>query len=97
MKGQWQPIEWDPLVKLDHFTDAQQKVVRKLLREDCQFFAYDDDDIGCILSLKMHIPLHDMESVQKTYLSVPKPLHAEIKEYLQDLLNKGSVVPSRSS
>ncbi|KAK7891779.1 hypothetical protein WMY93_023742 [Mugilogobius chulae] len=34
--------------------------------------------------------------VQKTYMSVPKPLHNEVKEYLQDLLNKGWITPSRS-
>lgn len=84
-------------VNLDHLTKAQQEAVRKVLRDESQAFAYNNDDIGCIPSLKMHITLHDTRPVQKTYMSVPKPLHDEIKEYLQDLLNKGWVTPSRSA
>lgn len=76
-------------MNLDHLTKVQQEAVRKVLREECQAFAYYDDDIGCIPLLKMHITLHDTRPVQKTYMSVPKPLHDEVKEYLQDLLNKG--------
>ncbi|RXN20785.1 Retrovirus-related Pol poly from transposon [Labeo rohita] len=34
--------------------------------------------------------------VQKTYMSVPKPLPNEVKEYLQDLLRRGWIMPSRS-
>lgn len=33
---------------------------------------------------------------QKTYMSVPRPLHKEVNEYLQDLLNRGWITPSRS-
>lgn len=47
-------------------------------------FAY-NDNIDCIPSLKMHITLHDTRVVQKTYMSVLKPLQDEVKEYLQDL------------
>lgn len=46
-----------------------------------------DVDISCIPSLDMYITLKDPTPVQKTYIS--KPLNAEVKEYLQDLLNKG--------
>lgn len=35
--------------------------------------------------------------VKKTYISVPKPLHQEVKDYLQDLLNRGWISESRSS
>ncbi|KAL2091607.1 hypothetical protein ACEWY4_013870 [Coilia grayii] len=44
----------------------------------------------------MHITLRDPAPVQKTYMFIPKPLHAEVKEHLQDLLNKGWITPSRS-
>lgn len=52
--------------------------------------------LGCIPSLKMHITLHDTRPVQKTYMSVPRPLHKEVKAYLQDLLNRGWITPSQS-
>ena len=90
------PSQWDPPVKLDHLGEDQQQVVRQLLREECNAFAYDDKDVGCIPSLSMHITLHDTTPVRKTYISVPKPLHQEVKEYLQDLLNRGWISESRS-
>ncbi|CAL9690550.1 unnamed protein product [Knipowitschia caucasica] len=91
------PPQWDPPVKLDHLSPHQQQVVKQLLHEECHAFAYDDKDVGCIPSLNMHITLHDTTPVKKTYVSVPKPLHQEVKAYLQDLLNRGWVSESRSS
>lgn len=80
---------WDPPVNLDHLTNTEQEVAKQMLREECQAFAYDEQDVGYIPSLKMYITLQDTRPVQKTYMSVPKPLHKEVKEYLQDLLNRG--------
>ncbi len=48
-------------------------------------------------SLQLKIRLSDMTPVKRTYVSVPKPLHNEVKEYLEDLLNKGWTQKSRSS
>ncbi|KAG1936440.1 interleukin-1 receptor accessory protein-like 1-A [Pimephales promelas] len=90
------PTSWDPPVDLSHLSEGQQEVVRRMLREECEAFSFDSDDVGCIPSLKMHITLHDSSPVQKTYMSVPKPLHNEVKEYLQDLLRRGWITPSRS-
>ncbi|KAK7907779.1 hypothetical protein WMY93_016391 [Mugilogobius chulae] len=92
-----QPQQWDPPVKLDHLSPDQQRAVKQLLREECHAFAYNDQDVGCIPSLNMHITLHDTTPVKKTYISVPKPLHQEVKDYLQDLLNRGWISESRSS
>lgn len=91
------PKVGDPPVDLSHLPEAQQRVARTMLREECGAFAYDSDDVGCIPSLVMHITLHDTSPVQKTYMSVPRPLHKEVKEYLQYLLNRGWITPSRSS
>lgn len=65
------PSQWDPPVNLDHLEVWQQEQARQLLREECHAFAYDDEDIGCIPSLKLHITLHDTTPVKKTYMSVP--------------------------
>lgn len=67
-----------------------------MLREECHALAYDDKDIECIPTLNMHITLHDTTPVHMTYISVPKPLHQEVKDYLQDLLNRGWISESRS-
>lgn len=83
------PSHWEPPVSLDHLSGTQKEIVRQLLREECHAFAFDEDDIGCIPSLNLQITLHDTTPVKKTYVSVPKPLHQEVKEYLQDLMNRG--------
>lgn len=90
------PDQWDPPVDHSHLNDDQRDIVKQLLREECHAFAYDENDIGCIDSLKLHISLQDPTPVKRTYMSVPKPLHNEVKEYLQDLLNRGWIVQSRS-
>lgn len=87
---------WDPPVALDHLTPEQQDKVRAVLREECHAFSKGDQDVGCIPSLKLKIRLKDTTPVTRTYTSVPKPLHKEVKEYLEDLLNRGWIQKSRS-
>uniref|UniRef100_A0AAV2JRS9 ribonuclease H n=1 Tax=Knipowitschia caucasica TaxID=637954 RepID=A0AAV2JRS9_KNICA len=57
----------------------------------------EDEDIGCVANLQMDILLKDTDPVSKTYLSVPKPLYKEMKDYLQDLITQGWVEKSTSS
>ena len=45
----------------------------------------------------MRINLKDDTPVQKTYYSMPKPFHTEVKNYIVDLLNKGWIKKSKSS
>lgn len=80
---------WDPPVSVDHLTPDQQKRVIQMLREECAAFLKDENDVGCIPSLQLKIRLHDTTPVRHTHTSVPKPLHKELKEYLEDLLNRG--------
>ncbi|KAL1276336.1 hypothetical protein QQF64_035959 [Cirrhinus molitorella] len=46
---------------------------------------------------KLKIHLHDTTPVKHTYMSVLKPLHKEVKEYLEELLNKGWITRSKLS
>lgn len=59
----------------DHTQQSQQTAAKQMLWEEYEAFAYDSDDMDCIPSLKMHLTLHGTSPVQKTYMSVPKPLH----------------------
>lgn len=68
-----------------------------MFHEEPTAFARDSSDIGCIPSLQMSIKLKDDIPVQKPYVSIPKPLYRQVKEYLQDLLVKGWIVKSKSS
>jgi len=45
----------------------------------------------------MKMELSDTTPVQKTYTSTPCPLYAEVKHYLEDLLNRGWITKSQSS
>ena len=45
----------------------------------------------------MTIDLSDNTPVQKTYASIPKPLYPEVKQHIEDLLNKGFITHSNSN
>lgn len=77
---------WDPPVSPDHLTLDQQKV-KQMLREECVAFSKDENDLGCIPTLQLKIRLSDTTPVRRKYTSVPKSLHNEVKEYLEDLLS----------
>ena len=88
---------WDPPVDLTHLEEHQRKIVGQMLREESESFSRSDDDIGCVENLQMDISLKDVEPVSKAYLSVPKPLYKEMKDYILDLIEQGWVEKSTSS
>ena len=87
---------WDPPVSLSHLSDPEREIVHQMLREESASFSKTDDDIGCIEKLQLSISLKDTEPVAKTYLSVPKPLYREMKDYVHDLIAQGWVQKSNS-
>lgn len=72
---------WFPPMPLEHLDNEEQQVVQKMLREECNAFAIDDSDDRYIPSLQSQICLKDNTPVKRTYMSVPKPLCHEVKEY----------------
>lgn len=87
---------WDPPINLSHLSEPERVVVQNMLREECTSFSKSDDDIGSIEKLKLRISLKDMDPVARTYLSVPKPLYKEMKDYLHNLIAQGWVEKSNS-
>ena len=85
-------VEYSPLL-----TDDQNEKVKALLREECESFMRNSDDINVIDDLEMKLHMHDETPVQKQYRRVPKPLYPEVKSYLEDLLNRQWIKPSSSS
>ena len=71
----------------NNFSEEQKILVRKILAEESDSFASDDDDIGYAPELEFEIELSDQKPVQKNYISVQQPLYPEIKQYVEDLLN----------
>jgi len=84
-------------IDLEHLNENERQLVVKMLNEEAESFSKDDEDIGCVPELRMKLELTNKEPVQKTYTSVPRPLYAEVKQYIEDLLNRGWIRPSRSS
>ena len=84
-------------IDLEDLTLEQQQQAQKLVVDEAQSFSVDESDIGCIPDLQMNISLNDNQPVQQRYSHIPRPLHAEVKHYIEDLLNKGWIRHSRSS
>ena len=82
-----------PAVALGDLTERQRQLATKMFTEE----ARDNDDVGCIQGLQMKLELSDTTPVQKTYTSIPRPLYAEVKYYLDNLLNLGWITKSQSS
>ena len=89
--------EWEPPVDLSQLEENEQLIVREMLRQEAGAFARNDDDVGCVENLELEIQLKDNEPVQKNYISIPKPLYGEVKEYLEDLINRNWICKSRSA
>ena len=85
-----------PGIDLSHLTDTEREKASAMLREESDVFAKNDDDVGCVPDLQMKIQLEDDKPVQKNYLSIPRPLYPEVKQYLEDLLNRKFIKKSSS-
>ena len=86
-----------PDVDLGDLSEDQKMVVINMSREEADSFSKNDDDIGCAEGLQLNINLSDSHPVQKNYTAIPKPLYQEVKQYVEDLLNRGWIRKSRSA
>ena len=81
---------------LSSLSVEQKQNVHRVLLEESDSFAQGDGDIGCATGLRLPINLSDSCPVQTTYNAIPKPLYPEVKQYIEDLLNKGFITKSHS-
>ena len=90
---------WHPQIDLSHsdLTKTQREKVVKMLFEESQAFSRDDGDFGCAVDLELDIKLTDDIPVQQNYISIPRPLYQEVKDYLIDLIERGWIRKSKSS
>ena len=84
-------------IDLSGLTHEYRERARKLLRDESDAFPVSDNDIGDVNTHSMKINLQDSVPVQQTYRSVPKHLYRELKNYIEDLLNKQWIVHSNSA
>ncbi len=78
-----EPDTATPEVDMTGLTMQQQEEVRKMLKEEAASFGKYDDDIECIGCLQMDIDLSDITPVQRNYVSIPRPLYHEVKNYIE--------------
>ena len=91
------PCSHIPSVDTDELSEEQKTIVRKMLEEEAESFSQTDDDVGRAEELQVDINLTDSVPLQKRYDSIPQPLHAEVKQYVEDLLNRDWIQKSRSA
>ena len=86
------------LSKIDYsgLTHDQTEIVKNMLCEEIQSFSAGDDDIGFAPGLQLDIMLTDPQPLQKNYASIPRPLYGEVKQYIEDMLNRNFIKPSKS-
>ena len=77
-----------PEVDLSTLTSDQQQEAIKMLCQEAEAFAKDDEDIGCVEGLQMNIHVTDNQPIQRNYRSIPRPLYPEVKSNIEDLLNR---------
>ena len=80
----------------DHLSKQEKDTVKQMLSEECDCFISDDQDVGCAEDLQLKLNLSDSTPMQQNYIAVPRPLYPELKQYIEDLLNRGFIKNSKS-
>lgn len=90
------PCGYIPDIDTEDLTEEQRLIVRKILAEEAESFSKTDDDVGGAEELQVDINLTDSVPVQRKYIAIPRPLYVEVKQYVEDLLNRGWIQKNKS-
>lgn len=85
-------------IPLDNFqgTEAQKQEALQLFAEYSDVFVREGEDLGCTTTVRHKIQTADDMPVAQRHRRIPPNLLAEVKQHLQELLDKGVIVPSES-
>ena len=70
-------------LNFENIFDELLQLALKLLAEEADASAKDDNDVGCIPDLELDLDLEDQTPVQTNYVAVPEPLYPEVKAYMK--------------
>ena len=84
-----QPCSYIPDIDTEDLTEGQRLIVTKMLVEEAESFSKTDEDVRRAEELQVDINLTDSVPVQRKYTAIPRPLYAEVKQFVEDLLNRG--------
>ena len=74
----------------------EQKQAREVFWKERTVFS-SSGEIGCAEKLVMNLKTNDEVPVQRNYNSIPRPLISEVKNHVEDLLNRKWISRSQSS
>ena len=77
--------------------EEQRKAARKMILKQKDAFLQHEDDIGDASELQMDINTIHEVPVQCSYKAIPKTLYAEVKNQIQNLLNRRRITDCKSS
>ena len=81
---------------LSMLSKEEQKQAREVFWKERLVFSV-NGEIGCAEELVMNLKTTDEVPVQRNYNSIPRPLIAEVKNHVEDLLNRKWIARSQSS
>ena len=83
-------------MELPELAVADQLSMKNMLWAERAAFSLHPDDIGHAPELQLHLTTTDEIPVAKNYNSIPKPLYAEVKQHVQNMLTRGWITKSKS-
>ena len=84
-------------LELPELTMQEAANMRTMLWQERAAFSQFPDDIGSVPDLQLHIETTDEIPVQKRYNAIPRPLYAEVKNHVQNMLDRGWITKSKSA
>jgi hypothetical protein len=77
-------------------TPDEKQRATELFKKYADVFAHDNMDLGRTTAIKHGIPTVDDKPVTQRHRRIPPNQFAEVKQHLQELLDKGVIRPSQS-
>ena len=93
--GDWL-LEKLKLDGMDTWTDQQQQQATKLLSDNADLFSRHSLDLGETNLCTHEIELTDTKPFKEAYRRIPPALYDEVRHHLQEMLDLGAIVPSKS-
>ena len=78
-------------------TKSERRQLDSLVREYADIFAWNDLDVGYTEVVKHKIAMIDPTPCSQPYRRIPQSVLGEVKQHLEDLLQRGVIQPSSSS
>ena len=68
----------------------------RMLMENYNIFSLEQNEIGCTDTAERVIKLLDTEPLKERFRWIAPPLVEEVREHIQEMLDRGAICPSQS-